>query len=40
MFHIILELIHQHCSSSSGGYQFINQGILYLQILLCSFYCS
>jgi len=40
MFHFVLDLIHQHCSSSSGGYQFINQGILYLQILLYVFYYS
>jgi len=29
-----------NCSSSSGGYQFINQGILYLQILRYIFYYS
>ena len=40
MLQVIKEQSDQHHSSNSGGYQFINQRILYLRILLCIFHNS
>jgi hypothetical protein len=40
MLHILLESFDQYDSSDSGCYQFVNQGILCLQILIYIFHNS
>jgi hypothetical protein len=40
MLRLTVELFRQYCTSSVGGYQFVNQEILYSLSVLFTFLCS